>query len=79
MVHVVAGSGPVDPGRVSRGLAHVRRRCGEASRAANLERTDGYFAGNDDARLAGLMAALEDEQATRARAAAAAEAEAARE
>jgi muramoyltetrapeptide carboxypeptidase len=60
----VAGSGPVDPERVARGLAHVRRRFGEPTRAANLERREGYFAGDDAERLLALDRALRDERAS---------------
>jgi muramoyltetrapeptide carboxypeptidase len=60
---VVAPSGPVDPERVRRGLAHVRRRFGAPTLAANLERRAGYFAGEDRERLAGLEHALRDDRA----------------
>jgi muramoyltetrapeptide carboxypeptidase len=60
-VQVVASSGPVDPERLRRGLAHVRQRFGEPSRAANLEQRRGYFAGDDQARFAAFDAALRDD------------------
>jgi muramoyltetrapeptide carboxypeptidase len=60
---VIASSGPVDPERLRRGLAHVRRRFGEPTQAANLEQRRGYFAGDDDERLAAFDAALRDEDA----------------
>jgi muramoyltetrapeptide carboxypeptidase len=62
-VHVIASSGPVDPTRLRRGVAHLRRRFGEPSQAANLERRVGYFAGEDHERLAALDAALRDDRA----------------
>lgn len=61
-VHVIAPSGPVDLDRTRRGLAHVRRRLGEPTLAVNLERRDGYFAGDDADRLAALDAALRDDR-----------------
>ncbi|NVB39120.1 LD-carboxypeptidase [Pseudenhygromyxa sp. WMMC2535] len=60
---MVAPSGPVDLERLGRGLAHVRRRFGEPVLAANLEQRSGYFAGDDEARLGALNAALRDPKA----------------
>jgi muramoyltetrapeptide carboxypeptidase len=60
-VHVIAPSGPVDLDRMQRGLAHVRRRLGAPSLAANLEHRTGYFAGDDGARLGALDRALRDD------------------
>lgn len=60
---MIASSGPVQPERLGRGLAHVRRRFGEPTLAPNLERRCGYFAGDDAERLAALAAALADPQA----------------
>ncbi|PRQ04120.1 putative murein peptide carboxypeptidase [Enhygromyxa salina] len=62
-VHVVAPSGPVNPERVRRGLAHVGRRYGAPTLAANLERRAGYFAGDDRERLEALDLALRDDRA----------------
>ncbi|EDM80161.1 hypothetical protein PPSIR1_35962 [Plesiocystis pacifica SIR-1] len=62
-IHVVAGSGPVKADRLARGLAHIRRRCGEPTQAPNLATRTGYFAGDDATRLATLDAAFRDAQA----------------
>jgi muramoyltetrapeptide carboxypeptidase len=62
-VHVVAPSGPVPADRLARGLAHVRRRFGEPTVAANVEQRTGYFAGDDATRLRALDAALRDPEA----------------
>ena len=61
-VHVIAPSGPVDLDRTRRGLPHLWRRFGEPSLAANLEHREGYFAGDDAARLAAIDAAMRDDQ-----------------
>src|SRR5690606_13917548 len=61
-VHVFAASGPVAPERLARGLSHVRRRFGEPSLAANLERRSGYFAGDDRERLASFDASLREDR-----------------
>ncbi len=61
-VHVVAPAGPVDPDRLRRGIARFREAfpdCG-LSLADNLDRRDGYFAGDDDVRLRALSSALAD-------------------
>ncbi len=60
-VVVVAPSGPVPADRLADGLAVVRALgLGEISLAPNLGDRAGYFAGDDDARLAALQAALDD-------------------
>jgi muramoyltetrapeptide carboxypeptidase len=61
-VHVVAPSGPVDLDRTRRGLAHLRQRLGAPTLASNLERRQGYFAGDDAERLAALDSALRDDR-----------------
>ena len=62
-IHVIASSGPVNGARLKRGLAHVRRRFGEPVLAANLEVRNGYFAGDDEARLEALRGALSSQAA----------------
>ena len=57
---MIASSGPVDPERLARGLAHARRRFGAVELAANVARRSGYFAGDDQERFAALDAALRD-------------------
>jgi len=58
----VAPSGPVDMGRVQRGLAHVRAHFGPGAPqlAPNLAQRSGYFAGDDATRFEALSAALQD-------------------
>ncbi|MCA9685815.1 MAG: LD-carboxypeptidase [Myxococcales bacterium] len=62
-VHVIAPSGPLSGDWADRGLAHVRRRFGEPTLAANLRECSGYFAGDDDERLRGIETALRDDAA----------------
>ncbi|MEM6295534.1 MAG: LD-carboxypeptidase [Myxococcota bacterium] len=61
-VHVVAPSGPVDPGRLDKGLRALRRVVGDVplEPAANLLERDGYFAGSDAARADSLHKAFAD-------------------
>ncbi|HXO22758.1 MAG TPA: LD-carboxypeptidase [Thermoanaerobaculia bacterium] len=51
-VGIAALSGPVDPERLTRGLAALRRMGFDPVPAANLASKSGLFAGNDAARLA---------------------------
>lgn len=58
---VAAPSGPVPADRLADGLAVVRALgLGEISLAPNLSARAGYFAGDDDLRVAALQAALDD-------------------
>lgn len=72
-IHVVAASGPVPEDRLDRGLGALRRHFAppahpphrlEVVEAANLRARVGYFAGDDAARGAGVMAALSDPACT---------------
>ncbi len=53
-IGVVALSGPVDPARLEAGLAILRGWGHPVVEASNLRRDDGYLAGSDAERLAGL-------------------------
>ncbi len=53
-IGVVALSGPVDPVKLEAGLAVLRGWGHPVIEAANLRREDGYLAGSDAERLAGL-------------------------
>jgi muramoyltetrapeptide carboxypeptidase len=53
-IGVVALSGPVDPARLEIGLAVLRGWGHPVVEASNLRRDDGYLAGSDAERLAGL-------------------------
>ena len=56
-VHVFAASGPVDAGRVDRGIEVMRRLgVGQVGAADNLYTREGYFAGDDASRLQGVIA-----------------------
>ncbi|MDX2438580.1 MAG: LD-carboxypeptidase [Acidobacteriota bacterium] len=57
-IGVVALSGPVDPLKLEAGLATLRGWGHPIVEAANLRHEDGYLAGSDEARLAGLEAVL---------------------
>lgn len=58
-VHVFAASGPVDAGRVDRGIEVMRRLgVGQVGAADNLYTREGYFAGDDASRLQGVIAGL---------------------
>lgn len=59
-VGVAALSGPVDPGRLERGLAALARLGFEPVPAANLRSRQGLFAGADDERLAAFHALAGD-------------------
>lgn len=59
-VGVAALSGPVDPGRLGRGLAALERLGFEPVPAANLRSRHGLFAGPDDERLAAFHALAGD-------------------
>ena len=52
-------AGPVDPDRVSSGLALLRSFGFSVVQAPNLHRREGYLAGGDGERLAGLEALLD--------------------
>lgn len=68
---MVAASGPVPEDRLERGLGVLRRSFAareagselEVVEAPNLRTRRGYFAGDDEARLAGVRAAVLDEEA----------------
>jgi muramoyltetrapeptide carboxypeptidase len=63
-IHLVAPAGPVDPERLRRGLARLRHgRAFELVEASNLQLRVGYFAGDDETRLAALQRALDDPEA----------------
>ena len=64
-IHVVAPAGPVPADRLRAGMA-AARRLGPAqwALAENLPQRTGYFAGDDAARLAGLLTALRDPDAS---------------
>ena len=59
-VHVVAPAGPVEPSGLDAGLAAIAKRGFDVRASANLRGRLGYLAGSDDARLAGLQAAIDD-------------------
>lgn len=59
-VGVAALSGPVDGGRLARGLATLERLGFEPVPAANLASRDGLFAGSDDERLDSFHALAAD-------------------
>jgi muramoyltetrapeptide carboxypeptidase len=63
-IHLAAPSGPVPSERLSAGILALRATlgpiAGEFSLAPNLAARAGYFAGDDDTRLAALAAALID-------------------
>ncbi len=63
-IHIAAPSGPVPPDRLEAGIAALRAAlgplAGEFSLAPNLAARAGYFAGDDDTRLAALATALAD-------------------
>lgn len=60
-IHIIAPSGPIPQDAFEQGLAVLRRYChGTISLAENLQSQDGYFAGNDQLRLAALQSALAD-------------------
>lgn len=64
-VVVAAPSGPVPAARLAEGLAVLRGLgIGEISLAPNLGARTGYFAGDDEVRLAALQAALDDPEVT---------------
>lgn len=54
-------AGPVDPERVSEGLALLRDLGFEVVPSPNLDRRTGYLAGGDDERLAGLEHLLDQD------------------
>jgi muramoyltetrapeptide carboxypeptidase len=56
---VVALSGPVDGARLETGLETLRTWGHPVKTASNLHRGDGYLAGSDDERLAGVFEVLE--------------------
>ncbi len=58
-VGVMTLAGPVDPDRVSEGLALLRESGFSVVQAPNLHRRTGYLAGGDGERLAGLEALLD--------------------
>jgi muramoyltetrapeptide carboxypeptidase len=59
-IGVVAPSGPIPEDRLAQGLSVLARELAEPIwLAPNLSLRDGYFAGDDAARLAGLVAALQ--------------------
>ena len=62
---MVAPAGPVDAGRLERGLAVLQRMLpgNELIMADNLGVRDGYFAGDDQTRTRALAAALADPEA----------------
>ncbi len=62
-IHVVAPSGPVPTDRVGRGIAVLERAGFVVQRSANLGARDGYFAGDDAARLSALHDALAGDSA----------------
>lgn len=59
-VGVAALSGPVDPEKLERGLAHLRGLGFEPAVASNLGARSGMFAGSDAERLAGFHRLAED-------------------
>lgn len=63
-IHLAAPSGPVPADRLEAGILALRAAlgplAGEFSLAPNLAARDGYFAGDDDTRLAALATALAD-------------------
>jgi muramoyltetrapeptide carboxypeptidase len=60
-IHIAAPSGPVPEDRLAAGLAALQRHVrGEFSLAPNIAARAGYFAGDDEVRLAALAAALAD-------------------
>lgn len=63
-IHLAAPSGPVPRDRLEAGIVALRAAlgplAGEFSLAPNLAARDGYFAGDDDTRLAALANALAD-------------------
>lgn len=60
-IHIAAPSGPVPEDRLAAGLAALQRHVrGEFSLAPNIAARAGYLAGDDEARLAALSAALAD-------------------
>jgi len=62
-VHVVAAAGPVEPSGLDAGLRMLAERGFDVHTAANLRARDGYLAGPDAARLAGVQAAFDDPEA----------------
>jgi muramoyltetrapeptide carboxypeptidase len=58
-IGVVALSGPVDPDKLRRGLEVLESWGHPVELAANLQRREGYLAGSDEERLAGLEGLLE--------------------
>jgi len=63
-IHLAAPSGPVPADRLEAGILALRAAlgplAGEFTLAPNLAARDGYFAGDDDTRLAALATALAD-------------------
>jgi muramoyltetrapeptide carboxypeptidase len=62
-VHVVAPAGPVEPSGLDSGLRLLAERGFEVLAAPNLRARQGYLAGPDADRLAGVQAALDDLEA----------------
>jgi muramoyltetrapeptide carboxypeptidase len=58
-IGVVALSGPADPGKLAEGLAVLRSWGHPIELASNLDEREGYLAGGDESRLAGLIDLLE--------------------
>ena len=59
-IGVAAVSGPVDPAKLERGLAHLRSRGYRVREASNLRSREGFLAGTDRERAAGYRELLED-------------------
>ncbi len=59
-IGVAAVSGPVDEGKLERGLAHLRAKGYRVREAANLRSRQGFLAGSDAQRAAGYRALLDD-------------------
>jgi muramoyltetrapeptide carboxypeptidase len=59
-IGIAALSGRVEPGRLDRGLAHLKSRGFSIREAANLRLSHGDFAGSDEERAAGYRALLVD-------------------
>jgi muramoyltetrapeptide carboxypeptidase len=63
VARVFAPAGPVEPAGLEAGIRLLAARGFEVRRAENTAARTGYFAGDDDARLAGLESALDDPDA----------------
>jgi len=59
-IGIAALSGPVDVGRLERGISHLQQRGYRVVEAANLRKRSGFLAGSDEERASGYRELLRD-------------------